>query len=99
MAVFAVTYRYVDNPELVNVHRPAHREYLGTLVGEAGLIASGPMTGAAVASALLIFDAESPGDIEALIDKDPFWTEGVITSREILEWTVVLGSVGHHGGR
>ncbi len=99
MAVFAVTYRYVEDPDLLDRHRVAHRAYLGSLVGEGGLVASGPMNGGADASALLIFDAESTGAIEAALDADPFWTEGLISSREIREWTVVLGSIGPSSGR
>lgn len=94
MAVFAVTYNYVDDAGLRDTHRPAHREYVSTLLGAHGLIASGPTSGEAGAAALLLFDAESPASIEVLLNEDPFWTEGVITSREIREWTVVLGSVG-----
>lgn len=94
MAVFAVTYHYVDDPELLSRHRPAHRQYVSTLLGAHGLIASGPTTGTGGAAALLLFDAESPASIDVLLNEDPFWTEGAITSREIREWTVVLGSVG-----
>jgi hypothetical protein len=63
-----------------------------------GLRAAGPTSGGAGATALLIFDAESPDAVEALLDEDPFWIEGLITAREILEWNVVLGSVGSSSG-
>lgn len=98
MAVFAVTYRYVDDPELLNRHRPSHRQYLSSLLGEHGLRAAGPTSGEVGAAALLIFDAESSEGVEALLDADPFWIEGVITAREIREWTVALGSVGTDSG-
>ncbi len=97
MALFAVVYRYVDNPELLAEHRPVHREYIGSLVGEGGLVASGPMTDGSQASALLIFSAQSATEVSALLDRDPFWIEGLITHREINDWNVVLGSVGHDG--
>jgi uncharacterized protein len=94
MALFAVVYRYVDDPELLTEHRPEHRQYLGSLLGERGLVASGPMTDGHQASALLVFQASAPEEIETLLDRDPFWREGLITHREINEWNVVLGSVG-----
>lgn len=98
MTVFAVTYAYIDDADVVTQHRPAHREYLGSLIGTAGLIASGPTKGGTGASALLIFEATAASDIEALLDQDPFWTEGVVVRREILEWTVALGTVGESSG-
>jgi uncharacterized protein len=99
MAVFAVTYQYVDDAELLATHRPVHREYLRSLLGERGLIAAGPTVGGPSASAFLVFEAESAGDVEALLDHDPFWTEGVITAREVIEWNVVIGSLGAGDGR
>jgi uncharacterized protein YciI len=98
MAVFAVTYHYVDDPDALGQHRPAHRQYLGSLLGERGLRAAGPTSGGAGATARQSFDAESPDAVEALLDEDPFWIEGLITAREILEWNVVLGSVGSSSG-
>jgi hypothetical protein len=97
MALFAVVYRYVDNPELVATHRPVHREYLGSLLGEGGLVASGPMTDGDQASALLVFRAQSADSVASALDLDPFWLEGLITHREINEWTMVLGSIGLDG--
>ena len=98
MAVFAVTYHYVDDPELLTAHRPAHRQYLSSLLGGHGLRAAGPTSGEVGAAALLIFDAESTDRVETLLDADPFWIEGLITAREIREWTVALGSVGTSSG-
>jgi uncharacterized protein len=95
MSIYAVTYRYVDNPDALTEVRPAHREYLGSLVGaKPGLIVSGRTEGGEGASALLILDANSPDEVAQLLDLDPFWLEGLITSREILEWTIASGSLG-----
>jgi len=94
MAVFAVTYRYKNEPDTVAAHRPAHREYLRSLIGSGGLAAAGPTSGGQVASAFLLFQAQSATEIEKVLDLDPFWLEGVIESREILEWTIALGSIG-----
>ena len=43
MAVFAVTYLYVSEPEKLDQIRPAHRAFLGALHEAGGLIASGPL--------------------------------------------------------
>lgn len=94
MTIYAVTYRYADNPEVIAQHRPAHRDYIATLLGGGGLIASGRTEGGDTPSALLLFEADSVGEVEKLLDPDPFWTLGVIQKREIVEWTVSLGSLG-----
>ncbi|HEV8013086.1 MAG TPA: YciI family protein [Pontimonas sp.] len=94
MTIYAVTYRYADNPEVIAEHRPAHREYIATLLGEGGLIASGRTEGGETPSALLLFQADSVDAVETLLDADPFWVLGVIEKREIVEWIVSLGSLG-----
>lgn len=98
MPIFAVTYHYVSNEDVINAHRPVHREYLRSLVGEGGLLAAGPTTGRATPSAQLIFEAESAEDVDKLLDADPFVLEGVVTSREVYEWNVALGSLGGGSG-
>ena len=94
MTIYAVTYRYADNPEVIAEHRPVHREYIATLLGVGGLIASGRTDGGETPSALLLFQADSVEEVETLLDADPFWALGVIEKREIMEWTVSLGSLG-----
>jgi uncharacterized protein YciI len=47
-----------------------------------------------VDSALLLFDTDSVEAVERVLDSDPFWTEGLIVKREILEWAIAIGSVG-----
>ena len=94
MAIYAVTYRYADKPEVIAEHRPAHREYIATLLGEGGLIASGRTEGGDTPSALLLFHAESETHVEDALNLDPFWTLGLIEKREIVEWILSSGSLG-----
>ena len=94
MAIYAVTYRYADKPEVIAEHRPAHREYIATLLGEGGLIASGRTEGGDMPSALLLFHAESVSHVEEVLNPDPFWTLGLIEKREIVEWILSSGSLG-----
>jgi uncharacterized protein YciI len=94
MPVYAVTYRYVDDPDLIAKHRPAHREYIASLLEGGGLIASGRTEGGEHASALLIFQADSAAEVEKVLDPDPFWTLGIIEKRDILEWILASGSLG-----
>ena len=98
MPVYATIYRYVDSPDVLAEHRPAHREYIGTLVGAGGLIASGRMEGGDQTSALLLFSAQSADEVAQALNQDPLWKLGLIETREILEWTVSSGSLGLDGG-
>lgn len=97
MAVFAVVYRYVDRPDELAEHRPAHREYLRSLHGPNGLIAAGRADGGSQPSGVLLFNADSKETIERMLDADPFWTKNLIESRDIMEWTVAIGSIGLDG--
>ena len=94
MPIYAVTYRYADQPEVIAEHRPLHREYIAPLLGEGGLIASGRTEGGETPSALLLFQAESVAEVENVLDPDPFWTLGLIEKREIVEWILSSGSLG-----
>jgi uncharacterized protein YciI len=92
--IYAVTYRYADQPEVIAEHRPAHREYIASLLGEGGLIASGRTEGGETPGALLLFQAESVAEVEKVLDPDPFWTLGLIEKRDIVEWILTFGSLG-----
>jgi uncharacterized protein len=94
MAIFAVTYHYADKPESLDHHRPAHRAYLATCLGSPGLMAVGRTLGDGPDQALLLVEAEDSREVEEMLDLDPFWSEGLITKRDIREWTIVIGSVG-----
>ncbi|MFM7014169.1 MAG: YciI family protein [Actinomycetota bacterium] len=89
MKVFAVTYHYcVSEPELNEV-RPLHRQWLGGLLEQGILLASGPMLDSP--NALLIFKAESASELSELLDNDPFDVAGFIDSRTIERWNPVFG--------
>ena len=94
MPIYAVTYRYANQPEVIAEHRPAHREYIASLLSECGLIASGRTEGGEIPSALLLFQADSVAEVEKVLDPDPFWTLGVIEKREIVEWILSSGTLG-----
>lgn len=94
MAIFAVTYHYADTPESLDRHRPVHRAYLATCLGSPGLMAVGRTLGGGPDQALLLVEAEDSREVEKMLDPDPFWSEGLITKRDIREWTIVIGSVG-----
>lgn len=92
MAIFAVEYTYVDDAELVQEHRPKHREFL-TEQHEAGkVLLSGPKV-AEPAGALIIVRADSAEEAGKILDADPFNDHDLITNRTITEWNVVIGKL------
>jgi uncharacterized protein len=97
MAIFSVTYHYEDQPDLLDLHRPAHREFLTSCLGKPGLMAAGRTLGSALDQALLLVEATGPEEVATMLDLDPFWIEGLITRREIREWTIAIGSLGTDG--
>lgn len=87
MATFAVVYTYTDNPDGRDVHRPAHREYLEAQpeLRAAAAFADEP------GRALLIFAAEDLATIRDIVENDPFYLNGLISSYEVNEWQPKLG--------
>ena len=70
MSTYAVQYSYAAPEEQLATIRPEHRAFLGQLGADGVLLASGPMVD--YPGALLIFKAESPEALAALLDQDPF---------------------------
>lgn len=89
MAIFAVQYFYMADPEELAAIRPEHRIWLGKLLDEGVMLASGPMVD--YPGALLIFKANSAEELAALLDHDPFDIAGFIGERTIGEWNPVFG--------
>jgi len=89
MSTFAVTYTFSAEPDEVNQIRPTHRVWLAEQLESGALLASGPMVDRP--AALLIFNAESIEELNALLDQDPYEQAGVIGERTIEEWNPVFG--------
>lgn len=98
MSVFAVEYVYgAESGGVRDEHRPAHREWLNRLVGEGKVLASGPF--ADNAGALLLFVADSEGELNDLLKQDPFAAAGVISAVKTTEWNPVIGLLAEHAAR
>ena len=79
---------YTPDASTIAKARPAHREYLVGLKEQGKLVISGPF--ADDRGGLLVYEAESPAEVEALIVEDPFARQGVFVSWEIRPWNVVM---------
>lgn len=87
MAIFAVTYRYTDDVEARDAHRPAHRAFLGA---QEWVLLSGPLE--EPAGALVIVAAESLAEVETRMADDPFLVEGVVAERTIRAYRPLQGA-------
>ncbi len=89
MAVYAVTYLYIDDAEAVTAIRPSHRAWLTERLAAGELLASGPMVDSP--NALLIWRANALDELNELLNQDPFDQAGLIAQRTIAEWNPVFG--------
>ncbi|WP_026461134.1 YciI family protein [Schaalia suimastitidis] len=93
MPYFAVEYTYdVAAATAMDEVRPRHREYLSSLADQGINIASGPWTDEAP-GALLVMHADNAQQVEELLDLDPFFIAGFITTRSIRAWNPVIGQL------
>lgn len=93
MGTFAVTYAYSANSSAGrDEHRPRHVEFLQEQFDGGLLVKSGPFGPDEDPGALLIIEAASKADVEALMDQDPFYRNGLVEKRSIRQWNVVFGA-------
>ena len=90
MPVFAVQYSYVDNPDVVTEHRPAHRDFLRDLLDRGIVLAAGAYTDGP-AGALLVFRGDTEQDIADLLEADPFQQLGLVQDCQIRAWGQAMG--------
>ena len=96
MGLFAALIDFTDNEELRLQTRPAHREYLRSLLDAGKLAMSGPW--ADDTGALIIYEAEDMAEAERILDEDPYRSAGVIANATLKEWRVVLRAPAPNDG-
>lgn len=84
---FAATINY--GPDMAKLHelRPTHRAYLVELLNAGKLALSGPFTDDT--GALIVYEAETLEEAEAMLRADPFSVAGVFASWTIHPWKPV----------
>ena len=90
MPVFAVQCQYVDQPDVVTEHRPAHRDFLRGLLDQGIVLAAGAYTDGP-AGALLIFRGDSQEHIARILLDDPFQKLGLVQDCQIRTWGQAMG--------
>jgi len=84
---FVATYAYTADSAKRDEVRATHRGWLASL-GDT-LVLSGPTD---ADGAVLVFEAADADAVHALLDADPFHTEGgIVDARTVAGWNPVLG--------
>lgn len=87
---FAAIIEYLADRETVDRIRPTHRQYLAELLSRGQLAATGPFTDGS--GALIVYEANTIEDAEALLRGDPFHEAGIFVSWKIRPWNTVMAN-------
>lgn len=87
---FAAIIEYIQDKDKIGQVRPAHRQYLTRLKENGQLVACGPFTDAS--GALIIYEAGSPEEAEALVKNDPFNQNGIFVRWQLRPWNAVMAN-------
>jgi uncharacterized protein YciI len=85
---YAAVIEYSQDKAKVEAARPAHRAYLTSLVEKNQLFASGPFEDGY--GALIIYEADSPEAVDALMKADPFNAAGIFIRWTVRPWKMVF---------
>lgn len=87
---YAAVIAYSQDKDRVEAVRPAHRQYLRELLAGGKLAVSGPFTDGW--GALIVYEADSADEAEALLKGDPFHANGVFLSWTVRPWNTVMAN-------
>ncbi len=85
---FAAIIEYIQDRDRIAQVRPTHRQYLATLKQNGQLAASGPFTDDS--GALIVYEAASAEEAEAILKGDPFHQAGIFVSWKLRPWNPVI---------
>ena len=85
---YAASIEYLQDAAVVEAHRPAHRAYLTSLLERGKLFASGPYADGS--GALIVYEAYTPEEADAILKADPFHQAGVFLKWTVRPWKVIF---------
>lgn len=92
MAQWMIEYTYDAQDERRDEHRAAHRAYLASLVDTGQMLAYGRFDDDEPAGALLMVEAPSVDDVDALLAHDPFVEQGLVPGIRKRRWAGTWGA-------
>jgi uncharacterized protein YciI len=87
MARFVLQLSFKNNTRRLQV-RPAHRDYLRSLLEQGKLVTAGPF--ADDAGALLVYEVEDEAEVRDILAADPYTAAGVYDIEQLREWRPIL---------
>jgi uncharacterized protein YciI len=87
---YAAIIEYAKDKEKIAGVRPVHRQYLAGLSEKGQLAASGPFTDDS--GALIVYEAATREEAEALLKGDPFNQNGIFVSYQLRPWNPVIAN-------
>jgi uncharacterized protein YciI len=93
---YAAVIEYIQDKAKIAEVRPTHRQYLTSLLEKGQLAASGPFTDDY--GALIVYEAATAAEAEAMLKGDPFHAAGVFVRWTIRPWNVVMANKSQFPG-
>lgn len=95
MSIFAVEYVY-DAADAAgrDERRPEHRAWLGTLIEDGRVLATGVYGDGG--GALLLFSTETETALLELLKEDPFNQAGLVAGMQVREWLPGMGVLSQY---
>jgi uncharacterized protein YciI len=87
---FAALIEYITDREKIESVRPVHRQYLTSLLAKGQLAVAGPFLDDW--GALIVYEADSAAEAEALLKGDPFHANGIFVQWTIRPWKPVMAN-------
>lgn len=87
---YAVFIDYGPDVSKIEEHRPAHREYLRSLIDAKKLVICGPITDNT--GGLIVYNVDDESEVEGIIKADPFYKVGVFQTWKIRPWRIVMAN-------
>jgi uncharacterized protein YciI len=87
---FAAVIEYSQDKAKIAEVRPTHRQYLTGLKETGRLAAAGPFTDDS--GALIVYEAPSKEEAEALLRADPFHQAGIFLRWQLRPWNPVMAN-------
>jgi uncharacterized protein YciI len=87
---FAAVIEYTQDKEKTEELRPAHRQYLRSLLAKGQLAITGPFTDGP--GALIVYEANTAEEAEALLKGDPFHDGAIFVKWTIRPWNPVMAN-------
>lgn len=87
---YAAIIEYLQDKTKIAEIRPVHRQYLANLKDKGQLAVSGPFTDDS--GALIVYEANSKEEAEALLQGDPFHKNGIFLKWQLRPWNTVIAN-------